>query len=424
MEFSKEYLNELSSLREKTEKKSLSFSNESSSGSIISPSNFLDLYELSNNLKLLNNNQIIKSKENYDRDINGQQLLDIKNIRDENNNINNNTNNNITILGKKTKNIFDMKKITRKKRTLSSEKILNPNQDIKDVCPKKDLFRTFKYTYWDDPNKNSNGGRWSYEEHIRFIESFVNHGKNWIIIQKHIGTRSAGQIRSHAQKFFLRLKELIANKFGFSLSKHNIKSLLDLINLIGMSNKANKNRKEYVINILITLTKMNQENNGKRYFEGKKGYFKTEIKKEKMVNDKDYDSLNKINNDNKELKFDDLISGIDSIKYENEDDEDIFANIKSNLEESNININKNNNLLDLKEINVNKNTDIINYERNNNNNCKYFNNKKNQDFIGNDNNSFLLSDASDICSIDKASIEPINNLFEKNIKSTFLKFIN
>ena len=397
MEFSKEYLNELSSSREKTEKKSLSFSNESSSGSIISPSNFLDLYELSNNLKLLNNNQIIKSKENYDRDINGQQLLDIKNIKDENNNINTNTNNNITLLGKKTKNIFDMKKITRKKRTLSSEKILNPNQDIKDVCPKKDLFRTFKYTYWDDPNKNSNGGRWSYEEHIRFIESFVNHGKNWIIIQKHIGTRSAGQIRSHAQKFFLRLKELITNKFGFNLSKHNIKSLLDLINLIGMSNKANKNRKEYVINILITLTKMNQENNGKRYFEGKKGYFKTEIKKEKMVNDKDCDSLNKINTDNEEIKFDDLISGIDSIKYEDEeeDGEDIFPNIKSNLEESNVNINKDNNLFDLKEINVNKDTNTINYEPNNNN-CEYINN----------NESFLLSDASEICRIDKASVEP------------------
>ena len=110
---------------------------------------------------------------------------------------------------------------------------------------------------------------------------------------------------------------------------------------------------------------------------------------------------------------------------EEKDDEGILPNIKSNFENNNININKNNNLLDLKEINVNKNTDIINYERNNNNNnCKYFNNKKNQDFIGNDNNSFLLSDASDICSIDKASIEPINNLFEKNIKSTFLKFIN
>ena len=397
MEFSKEYLNELSSSREKTEKKSFSFSNESSNGSIISPSNFLDLYELSNNLKLLNNNQIIKSKENYDRDINGQQLLDIKNIKDENNNINNNTNNNITLLGKKTKNIFDMKKITRKKRTLSSEKILNPNQDIKDVCPKKDLFRTFKYTYWDDPNKNSNGGRWSYEEHIRFIESFVNHGKNWIIIQKHIGTRSAGQIRSHAQKFFLRLKELITNKFCFNLSKHKINSLLDLINLIGMSNEANKNRKEYIINILITLTKMNQENNGKRYFEGKKGYFKTEIKKEKMVNDKDYDLLNKLNSDNKEIKFDELISGIDSIKYEDEDEdgEDIFPNIKSNLEESNININKNNNLFDLKEINVNKDTNTINYEPNNNN-CEYINN----------NESFLLSDASEICCIDKASFEP------------------
>ena len=271
----------------------------------------------------------------------------------------------------------------------------NTNQDIKDICPKKELFQIYKYTYWDDCNKNNNGGRWSYEEHIRFIESFVNYGKKWKTIQKHIGTRSAEQIRSHAQKFFLRLKELITNKFCFNLSEHNINSLLDLINLIGMSNETNKNRKEYIINILITLTKMNQENNGKRYFEGKKGYFKTEIKKEKMVNDKDYDSLNKINNDNKELKFDDLISGIDSIKYEDEDEdgEDIFPNIKSNLEESNVN--KNNNLFDLKEINVNKDTNKINYEPNNNN-CEYINN----------NESFLLSDASEICCIDKASVEP------------------
>ena len=155
---------------------------------------------------------------------------------------------------------------------------------------------------------------------------------------------------------------------------------------------------------------MNQENNGKRYFEGKKGYFKTEIKKEKMVNDKDYDSLNKLNSDNKEIKFDDLISGIDSIKYEDEeeDGEDIFPNIKSNLEESNIN--KDNNLFDLKEINVNKNTNIINYEPNNNN-CEYINN----------NESFLLSDASEICCIDKASV---TNIFEKNIKSDFLKLVN
>ena len=394
MEFSNENLIDLTSSKGKTEKKLSSSSNESSTGSKISTSNFLDLDDLTNNFKFLNNNQIIKSKKNNARNVNGNQTFDKKNINEGNNSINNNNN----LLGKKTKSIFNVKKISRKKKRLFlphkylfSDK--NTNQDIKDICPKKELFQIYKYTYWDDCNKNNNGGRWSYEEHIRFIESFVNYGKKWKTIQKHIGTRSAEQIRSHAQKFFLRLKELITNKFCFNLSEHNINSLLDLINLIGMSNEANKNRKEYIINILITLTKMNQENNGKRYFEGKKGYFKTEIKKEKMVNDKDYDSLNKINNDNKELKFDDLISGIDSIKYENEDDEDIFANIKSNLEESNIN--KNNNLLDLKEINVNKNTNIINYEPNNNN-CEYINN----------NESFLLSDASEICCIDKASFEP------------------
>ena len=87
MEFFRENLNELSSSKEKTEKKSFSFSNESSSGSIISPLNFLDLYELTNNSKLLNNNTIIKSKENYDRDVNEQFLFDIKNINEGNDNI-------------------------------------------------------------------------------------------------------------------------------------------------------------------------------------------------------------------------------------------------------------------------------------------------------------------------------------------------
>ena len=439
MEFSKENLIDLTSSKGKTEKKLSSSSNESSTGSKISTSNFLDLDDLTNNFKFLNNNQIIKSKKNNARNVNGNQTFDKKNINEGNNSINNNNN----LLGKKTKSIFNVKKISRKKKRLFlphkylfSDK--NTNQDIKDICPKKELFQIYKYTYWDDCNKNNNGGRWSYEEHIRFIESFVNYGKKWKTIQKHIGTRSAEQIRSHAQKFFMRLEELITNIYCFNLNKHNIKSLFDLINLIGRNNEANKNRKEYIINTLITLTKMNQENNGKRFFEKKKENFKIETKKgikeeikeeidkEKKLKDEiakiENELLNKINNDNKEFKFDDFNSEFDI--NEEKDDEGILPNIKSNFENNNININKNNNLLDLKEIYVNKNTDIINYERNNNNNCKYFNNKKNQDFTGNDNNSFLLSDASDICSIDKASIEPINNLFEKNIKSTFLKFIN
>ena len=52
-----------------------------------------------------------------------------------------------------------------------------------------------------------NTGRWSTEEHKKFIEGLKVYGKNWKKIQKLIGTRSITQARSHAQKFLMKLKE-------------------------------------------------------------------------------------------------------------------------------------------------------------------------------------------------------------------------
>ena len=51
-----------------------------------------------------------------------------------------------------------------------------------------------------------NYGRWSKEEHQLFVEGIKRYGKNWKAIEKHLKTRSRSQIRSHAQKFFKRLK--------------------------------------------------------------------------------------------------------------------------------------------------------------------------------------------------------------------------
>jgi SHAQKYF class myb-like DNA-binding protein len=49
-------------------------------------------------------------------------------------------------------------------------------------------------------------GRWTKEEHQRFIEGIKKYGKNWKQVEDHVGTRSGAQIRSHAQKFFIRLE--------------------------------------------------------------------------------------------------------------------------------------------------------------------------------------------------------------------------
>lgn len=53
-------------------------------------------------------------------------------------------------------------------------------------------------------------GRWTEEEHARFLEGIRLHGTNWREIQKLVPLRSVLQLRTHAQKDFLRVAKEVS----------------------------------------------------------------------------------------------------------------------------------------------------------------------------------------------------------------------
>lgn len=73
-------------------------------------------------------------------------------------------------------------------------------------------------------------GRWKVDEHQRFVEAIIKFGNDWKQVQKYVRTRSSTQARSHAQKFFMKIKKAKILKFNLDLSKNSIKMLHDLLN--------------------------------------------------------------------------------------------------------------------------------------------------------------------------------------------------
>mmetsp|Transcript_6946 Transcript_6946/g.8327 ORF Transcript_6946/g.8327 Transcript_6946/m.8327 type:complete len:188 (+) Transcript_6946:67-630(+) len=64
-------------------------------------------------------------------------------------------------------------------------------------------------------------GRWSQAEHARFVEGLQKFGKRkWVRIAEHVGTRSVIQVRSHAQKYFKKLRKAQEDEVRSSCIDH------------------------------------------------------------------------------------------------------------------------------------------------------------------------------------------------------------
>ena len=317
-----------------------------------------------------------------------------------------NNSNSKNLLGKKTKIHFDIVK-NEETKGINSNNInifnISNSQSIDGSIINKDIEKNDSLEFSEEKgdvnddylninrkeerNEYLNTGRWSYREHIKFIEAIAEYGKNWKDVQKYVGSRSSAQARSHAQKFFLKLKTIKNPKFDFDFSSNNIKSLLDIIEIIKKNKEYYIRGKEYIINTLITLSESISCDNS--------DLCKNISNLKKDLNEDNNNNNKKeiLFNNNKELKF-------DIINFCNESN-----NLKKGKSKTKKSIcskdkdkesNKNKNTKNIKEIKetINYNNNDIKNDTNNNIiinddmiNNSMVNNNVSEDFVNNIMNS-------------------------------------
>ena len=143
-------------------------------------------------------------------------------------------------------------KVTLNSNNLNEKKFYTEeNKKIKNDSFRQSLnennIQTSSSSNEEENNKtieNFNNGRWSEEEHKKFLEGILEYGNEWKKVQKIIKTRSSTQARSHAQKFFLKIKKNL-NELN---SKNNLNiDFNDTIKYV-IATLSNDKNKEIVLN--------------------------------------------------------------------------------------------------------------------------------------------------------------------------------
>ena len=341
---------------------------------------------------------------------------------------------NINNINQNNKSILNNENSNSSESTFSDKSAEQIKQLEKELHKKENpkLFYTINYNLFEnDKEENKNEGRWSYDERIKFIKAYVNFGKNYKLSQKFIGSRNRKQIRSHGQKFFKKIKSIKNNDFDFS--NDNIKDFSDIFRIIEAKNENNIDKKEYIINTLISLCESIPKNENNNLYKKIKN---NDIKKRNEIEDKvdktiKYPSLNnekniKRENDNDPSK--NIINNEDKMFIIENEMNNNLVNTNLNLKEDQINQKG----LDLEEIDLNKGINIELNEKKQKNDI--FANEKNvcSNYFNVDNNlnpSFKIYDDfidsagnSDLFCLDEISSDVNKFLFMKNIESPFFNF--
>jgi len=113
-----------------------------------------------------------------------------------------------------TKGTYQVKLLGKKKKYFIVKK---EEEEIKDKKPVKFVISISKK------------GHWSWEEHKRFVEAIVKYGIQWEKIKYAVKTRTDIQIRSHAQKFYKKLKNYRNEQLGIDFTSDTIHNIKDMI---------------------------------------------------------------------------------------------------------------------------------------------------------------------------------------------------
>ena len=127
------------------------------------------------------------------------------------------------------------------------------------------IFLNKNYEIENLDNENQfHTGRWTEEEHQKFIDGILQYGNEWKKVQQLIRTRSSTQARSHAQKFFLKIKKIIQNNNVNSNDKEKIVEIIAnniyTNNINEKRNSLTKAQKEKLLNVIFSNIKYDEKN--------------------------------------------------------------------------------------------------------------------------------------------------------------------
>ena len=279
-------------------------------------------------------------------------------------------------------------------------------------------------------------GRWTEEEHKNFLKGIINYGNDWKMVEKIVKTRTSSQSRSHAQKYFLKFKNLVEyynlnerSLYEFITGEYSLSFFFDKQFI-----QLNLDEKKKLVNTFISNIDLFSKTKNKRR--------KKSFDKNKKISNDDYNKIFKIEsqddnksfhsdeddeNDNDNDNDNDDISALNNKKILNNKTKrnKIFNVVKCSKykysEEymKNIDNKMNNKNIKLKFL-VQKNKTEKNSNNKNNKGNKGNNNKANAKM----NNSYIIN--NNIININNTNNLDLNvlNIFNYNINTININNIN